>query len=321
MPRRMIGLIPGSSGTVTSVSGTTNQIDVATGTTTPVISLDTVTVATLIAYGADSGTANNIAIAVPSWWPAAPVAGMCIRTKAAASATGATVVVITPSGGSAYASASVVKRTTAGTAALGASGDYVSGGMYELMYDGTNWVVSTTSSDVMCGGALGATNVITGNSNNQITANANLQIAAGGTVSKYQNQTTAGAGLPYLLGATLQKSETNTADANVLTVTPSAAAQTLRVSVCISVASATSGVISWTLSYTDSNGNAQSNVAQFLVQAGTAAPNTTFTTSAAGNYHGTVVIDVNNAQANVVVKWVGGGTSSAKMSAFIERIQ
>src|ERR1700689_3291990 len=30
----------GGSGTVTSVSGTTNQVDVATGTTTPVISLD-----------------------------------------------------------------------------------------------------------------------------------------------------------------------------------------------------------------------------------------------------------------------------------------
>jgi hypothetical protein len=32
--------VPGSGGTVTSVAGTTNQIDVATGTTTAIISLD-----------------------------------------------------------------------------------------------------------------------------------------------------------------------------------------------------------------------------------------------------------------------------------------
>lgn len=56
----------------------------------------------------------------------------------------------------------------------------------------------------------------------------------------------------------------------------------------------------------------------FLV--GTAAPNFTFTTSAAGNYHGEAIIDVNNAGANIVVKWVGGGTTAAKMTAFVERL-
>ena len=121
-------------------------------------------------------------------------------------------------------------------------------------------------------------------------------------------------------GSTSQKAETASADANVLTFTPPATAGTYRVSVAISVASATSGVISWTLSYTDSNGNAQANVAQQLFQMTTAAPNTTFTTSAAGNYYGSVVIDINNAAANIIVKWVGGGTTSAKMSALVERL-
>ena len=120
--------------------------------------------------------------------------------------------------------------------------------------------------------------------------------------------------------ATLQKNETTTPDANVLTVTPAASAGTYRACVVISVSAATSGVISWTLSWTDSNGTAQSNIAQDLFQQGTAAPNTTFTTSAAGNYNGCSVIDVNNAAANIVVKWVGGGTTTAKMSATVERL-
>ena len=86
------------------------------------------------------------------------------------------------------------------------------------------------------------------------------------------------------------------------------------------MASATSGVISLTVSYTDSNGNALSNNAMPLFQQGTAAPATTFTTSAASRYSGSYVIDVNNAQAKIIVKWVGGGTSSEKVTAIIEQL-
>lgn len=142
-----------------------------------------------------------------------------------------------------------------------------------------------------------------------------------GTVNFYNATTAVGQGLVPILGVTSQRAETTTADANVLTVTPPATVATYRVSVNISVSSATSGVIAWTLSWTDSNGNAQSNIAMPLFQLATASPNTTFTTSAAGNYTGTSTIDVNNAAAAIVVKWVGGGTTTAKMSAFIERIQ
>lgn len=123
-----------------------------------------------------------------------------------------------------------------------------------------------------------------------------------------------------LTGVTSQKPETNSADANVLTVTPPAVAGTYRACVSISVSSATAGVISWTLSWTDSNGNAQSNVVQDLFQDGTAAPATAYTTSAAGNYHFCREFDVNNVAANIVVKWVGGGTTAAKVSASIERL-
>lgn len=135
---------------------------------------------------------------------------------------------------------------------------------------------------------------------------------------KCQLQNMVKAGL--VLGSTSQKAETASADTNVLTVTPASEVGTYRVSVAISVSSASSGVISWTLSWTDSNGNAQSNVAQQIFQIGTAAPNTTFTTSSAGNYYGSALVDVNNAGADIVVKWVGGGTSAAKMSATVERV-
>lgn len=127
-----------------------------------------------------------------------------------------------------------------------------------------------------------------------------------------------------VVAKTSQKNETTTPDSLVVSATPSSVASTYRACVVISVSAATSGVISWTLSWTDSNGAAQANIAQNLVQtqpSGTAAPAQSFTTSAASNYNGCTVFDVNNAGATIIVKWVGGGTTTAKMSATIERIQ
>lgn len=151
--------------------------------------------------------------------------------------------------------------------------------------------------------------------------NTGLQINASGILSGVDTLATAGLGVPVTLGVTSQKSETGSADANVLTVTPAAAVGTYRACVVVSVSAATSGVISWTLSWTDSNSTAQSNVAQDLFQQGTSAPATSFTTSAAGNYNGCTTFDVNNAGSNIVIKWVGGGTTTAKASATIERLQ
>lgn len=124
-----------------------------------------------------------------------------------------------------------------------------------------------------------------------------------------------------VIAKTSQKNETTTPDNLVVNIVPSSIASTYRACVVISVSAATSGVISWTLSWTDSNGATQSNIAQDLFQQGAAAPNTTFTTSAAGNYNGCTVFDVNNSGTGITVKWVGGGTTTAKMSATIERIQ
>ncbi len=117
---------------------------------------------------------------------------------------------------------------------------------------------------------------------------------------------------------TLRKSESG-ADTNVLTFTPPATAGTYRISVVLSVSAATSATLGWTSTWTDSNGNAQSPTNLSFIQTGTAAPALTFTTSAAGNYHGEAIVDIDNSATAIVVKLTFSGTSfAAKMSAFIE---
>lgn len=177
-----------------------------------------------------------------------------------------------------------------------------------VIYDGANFLLLNPQLTSGTGGIA------------RVSSPSFTNIGMSGTVTSYNNISTAGQGVSWIIGATSQKAETTTADANVLTVTPAAAVGTYRACVVVSVSAATSGVISWTLSWTDSNGAAQANIAQDLFQQGTAAPNTTFTTSAAGNYNGCSIFDINNAAAAIVVKWVGGGTTTAKMSALIERL-
>jgi hypothetical protein len=147
-----------------------------------------------------------------------------------------------------------------------------------------------------------------------------LFTSASPSISRYNNIVTAGVGVVPIFGSTLQKAETGTADANVLTYTPPATAGSYRINVSADVSSATSGVIGFTLSYTDSNGNALTNVAISIFQTAAAAPALTFTTSVVSRYYGTVVININNAAAGIIVKWVGGGTTAAKVSALIEQV-
>jgi len=125
---------------------------------------------------------------------------------------------------------------------------------------------------------------------------------------------------PGVVATTKQKSETG-ADTGVLTYTTPSAAANYRVCLTESFSAASSATIGWTLTWTDSNGNAQTPTNEPLTQSGTAAPALTFTTSTAGNYAGCVNIDTNNAGANIVVKTTFSGTSMAsKVSATIERM-
>jgi hypothetical protein len=126
--------------------------------------------------------------------------------------------------------------------------------------------------------------------------------------------------ITYAPCTTSQKSETG-ADATLLSCTPLSVAGTYRISLVMSFSAANTATIGWTATWTDSNGNAQTPTNLSLFQEGTAAPALTFTTSAAGNYYGSAIVDINNAGTAIVVKTTFSGTSmAAKVTAIIERI-
>lgn len=153
-----------------------------------------------------------------------------------------------------------------------------------------------------------------------------LTVNASGLPTNSNNIALAGQGYPLIVGITSQKSETTTADANVLTVTPPAAVGSYELCTSISVSAATSGVIGWTATWKDSNANAQAPTELPLFQTstsgagGAAAPALTFTTSVPSNYQGCASIDIDSSATAIVIKWIGGGTTTAKMSAWIKRI-
>lgn len=196
-------------------------------------------------------------------------------------------------------------NTCIGTAdSQGNFGFWAAAGAYQYCVAATS--LTTQCYNVILGPPLDGNNTFTGNNifSNAITSTSG-QVA--------------GNPIP-LVAQILQKAETGSADANVLTFTPPAAAGTYRACMSINVASATSGVIGWTLSWTDSNGSSQSAIPISLFQQGVAAPALTFTVSSEVNFYSCWQFDVNNAAASIVFKWVGGGTTAAKVSATIERI-
>jgi hypothetical protein len=273
-------------------------------------------------YAADTGTANTYAINVVGAPATTSVGtGYCARFLPANNASGASTLNLTPAGGTAWGAIALDKAITGGVTALVSSSDLNTTKIYTACYNGTVFVLQDPSSVPNIAGTLTSTEFLFGNGNSQIGGTTNAEFdATHSFAAKWNSETLAGLGWAYVRGVTSQKAETGSADTNVLTVTPASATGTYRACFVASVASATSGVIGWTLTYTDSEGNAQSSVAQSLFQNGTAAPALTFTTSAAGNYHHCAEIDVNSAGSNIVVKWVGGGTTAAKVSATIERL-
>jgi hypothetical protein len=272
-------------------------------------------------YALDSsGSANTITISVPGI-PASLATGICVAFKAANSTTGASVLQVTPTGGTTYgASIALDKRVTTGVAALGTSGDVVSGGVYQACYDGTEFVLGTTSSTVYSSGALVSGRMLLGNSGNQLATASNIS-ASNSVFTIYNSETLAGNGMAYERGVTSQKAETG-ADSSVLAVTPASAAGTYCATFTQVLTAASSATIGWTVSWTDSGSNAQTPTNEPLFQSGTAAPALTFTTSAAGDYFGTVCFDVNSAGAAITVKTTFSGTSmTSKVSAVVERKQ
>jgi lysophospholipase L1-like esterase len=153
-----------------------------------------------------------------------------------------------------------------------------------------------------------------------IDTNGALTSTALNRLTSYGLETVTGGGLSAIRGLTSQKNETG-ADASVLSVTPAAAVGTYRLNVTISVSAANTATLGWTATWTDSNGTAQTPTNLSLFQSGTAAPALTFTTSAAGNYYGSAIVDINNAGTAIVIKTTFSGTTIAyKVTASVERM-
>jgi hypothetical protein len=272
-------------------------------------------------YAADTGAANAYAVTC-NGFPSSIATGLTVRFKASNASSGASTLNVTPAGGSAYGAIALDKRTTGGVAALGASGDITAGGIYEAIYDGTEWVLGTTSSTVYTGGSLASGNLLYANGANQLASTANITIDSGHNFfNKWNGEATAAFGFTYTRAATSQKAETGTADGSLISLTPAATAATYEFCYDASVSSATSGVIGFTVSYKNSNSVSQVNQAVPLSQLGVASPALTFTTSAAGEYAGCYMFDVDNSATAIAGKWVGGGTTAAKVSALIRRWQ
>jgi hypothetical protein len=141
-----------------------------------------------------------------------------------------------------------------------------------------------------------------------------------GQIVTYNGVNTAGLGVPAIYGAISQVNVTSTANASLLSYTPPAQAGTYRVLLAVTVSSATSGVVSLTLTWKNAYSVSESAIAILLFQNQVATPATSFTTSAAGYYAGDQVIDIDNSQTPIVLGWVGGGTITAKVSATIEQM-
>jgi hypothetical protein len=119
--------------------------------------------------------------------------------------------------------------------------------------------------------------------------------------------------------STNQKSE-SAADASVLSFTPASSTGQYEVCFNLDVSAATAATLGWTMTWTDSNGTAQTPTNLALFQDGTAAPALTFTTSVAGDYSACKMITTNNAGTAIVVKLTFSGTSfTAKASASVQR--
>lgn len=145
-------------------------------------------------------------------------------------------------------------------------------------------------------------------------------VSVGTTITSYNGINTAGNGVVSIVAATSQKSE-SAADPSVLSFTPPAVAGTYRVRFVLSVSAASAAVLGWTITYKDSNGNAQAPTNVNLANLGAAGGALTYTTSSPGNYNGALDIDIDASMTPIVVQFtLTAGSITALVSSTIERV-
>lgn len=141
-----------------------------------------------------------------------------------------------------------------------------------------------------------------------VAAGVQWKVLATGKLAVYAGQATVSPGQPYVVANTVNKAETASADPSVLAFTPPASAQKYLLLLSVDVAAgATNLIVSLTVNYTDSNGQATGDTAVPMTQLG-GALNVSFTTSARHNYQGEYLLATDNSGTQITVKWVGGGT-------------
>jgi hypothetical protein len=144
--------------------------------------------------------------------------------------------------------------------------------------------------------------------------------ALAGLMKNYNSIATAGLGVPGIYAATVSKAETGTADATLLDYPPPATAGVYRISVQADVKTATSGVISFSVTHDDSAGAEVAAAVMSIYQLGTAAPALSFTTSAVSHYYGSYICSIDNGGEHITVGWVGGGTQTTNVTATLEQL-
>lgn len=141
------------AGTVTSVSGTTNEIDVATGTTTPVISVAAAILNDTIAACSDVGSSENLyACSTPVAIPY--VTNGRYRFRANTDNTAAASINFNAQGGK-----TIVKVAGGITTALAAN-DIRAGQVVDLVYDGTNMQMQSTLGNVQGASPAGSAGAV-----------------------------------------------------------------------------------------------------------------------------------------------------------------
>lgn len=126
----------GGAGTVTNVSGTTSEINVATGTTTPVISLNATAINDTIAACTDVGASDTYACSTPIAIPY--VTNSRYRFKANTANTGAATINFNAQG------AKTIVKVAGGITTALADSDIRVGQVVDLVYDGTNMQIQST---------------------------------------------------------------------------------------------------------------------------------------------------------------------------------
>lgn len=106
-------------------------------------------------YAADSGSANAVTIALP-YAPASYTAGLRVKFKANATNTGATTINVNSLG------TKNLQKYSAGTLGNLVAGDVVNGGVYEAIYDGTQFQLLTLQNAGITSVSQGDLNTSTG---------------------------------------------------------------------------------------------------------------------------------------------------------------